>query len=600
MAQATIPARSEVPREHTWNAESVFASKDLWETACQELVEKLGRLRRFQGHLSDGPTVLLEWMATYDQLMIDTNCIAVYGFLAAAVDTTDQAAAAMSDRAMSLIGQTDAAMAFASPEILEIGQETISAWLEGSPALAVYAHYFDNLFRQQAHVRSAEVETLLGLVGDPFSAAANTANLLINADMRFEAATHKGEPVPVISSNIDDLLNRRDRELRRTAWQNYADGHLKFKNTLANNLAFAVKRDVFFMRARGYDSSLQAALFENNIPIEVFYNLIETFKRHLPTWHRYWAVRKRALSVDRLHPYDIWAPLADKVEVGYEEAVDWISEGLMPLGADYVEALRRGCLQDRWVDIYPNLGKQQGAFSAGGPGAFPFIMMSYGGNLESMSTLAHELGHSMHSYLSSQAQPPTYAQYSLFVAEVASNFNQALTRAYLFKTMPDRNFQIALIEEAMSNFHRYFFIMPTLARFELALHEQVERGEGLTADALIDLMADLYEEGYGGEMEIDRERIGITWAQFQHLYSNFYVYQYATGISAAQALAHKVLTEEDNAVENYLSFLKTGNSLYPLEALDLAGVDMTTPEPVEEAFQVMSEMIDRLERLTTG
>jgi oligoendopeptidase F len=265
--------------------------------------------------------------------------------------------------------------------------------------------------------------------------------------------------------------------------------------------------------------------------------LIEVFRRHLPTWARYWRLRKRVLGVETLREYDIKAPLrATKVVVPYAQAVEWICAGMRPLGEEYVQVLRRGCLEERWVDIYPNKGKRLGAFSYGGPGAHPFIMMSYNDDLFSLSTLAHELGHALHSHLSWQTQPLIYARYTLFAAEVASNFNQALVRDYLLRTQPDRNFQIGLLEEAMSNFHRYFFIMPTLARFELELHERVERGQALTAESLNNLMAELFAEGYGDDLAMDRLRTGITWAQFStHLYANFYVYQYATGIAGARS-----------------------------------------------------------------
>jgi oligoendopeptidase F len=284
--------------------------------------------------------------------------------------------------------------------------------------------------------------------------------------------------------------------------------------------------------------------------------------------------------------------------VPFEQSVEWICEGMRPLGAEYVGVMRDGLVEQRWVDIYPNKGKRMGAYSDGLPGTHPFILMSYNDDIFSMSTLAHELGHSMHSYLTWQNQPLVYSDYSLFVAEVASNFNQAMVRAHLLATNADRDFQIAVIEEAMSNFHRYFFVMPTLARLELAIHKRAERGEALTADTLIGLMADLLQEGYGDEVHVDRERVGITWGQFStHLYSNFYVYQYATGISAANALAANILADQPGAVENYLAFLKAGSSLYPLDALKLAGVDMASPAPVETAFGLLASMVDRLEAL---
>jgi oligoendopeptidase F len=469
------------------------------------------------------------------------------------------------------------------------------------PRLGLLRHYVDDLYRQQAHVRSPEVEELLGILGDPFSGPAMTAGVLTNADFAFAPAVDsEGREIPVTQGTLSKILAGSDREARRTAWEHYTDAYLAHKNTLASNLATSIKQSVFQMRARRYGSTLEASLFESNVPVQVFHDLIATFREHLPTWHRYWAIRQRALGVDALQPYDIWAPLSqEKTAVPYQQAVEWISRGLAPLGEDYVRVLRRGALEERWVDVYPSQGKRAGAFSSGRPGTHPFIMMSYNDNVLSMSTLAHELGHSMHSYLTWQHQPVIYGDYSLFAAEVASNFHQAMVRAHLIKAQVDPAFQIEVIEEAMSNFHRYFFVMPTLARFELEVHQRAERGEGLTADDMNGLMADLFSEGYGEKMHVDRDRVGITWATFGHLYTDYYVYQYATGISGAHALAQRILSGEPGAVQAYLDFLTAGGSVYPLEALQTAGVDLTRSEPVEVTFGILADLVDRLERLTS-
>jgi oligoendopeptidase F len=400
----------------------------------------------------------------------------------------------------------------------------------------------------------------------------------------------------VAQGNFNALLGDSDRRVRRTAWESFGDAHLSMKNTMANCLSAGVQQHVFAARVRKYGSSLEAAVQPNFIPVEVFHNLIDTYRRNLPTWHRYWAIRRRALGYDKLHVYDVKAPLTQNPpEVPYAKAVEWISDGMQPLGDEYVSVMRRGATEEHWVDIYPNQRKASGAYSDGFVGTHPFILMSYTDDIYSMSTLAHELGHSMHSYLTWKNQPMAYAFYGMFAAEVASNFNQAMVRAHLMKTNPDRDFQISVIEEAMSNFHRYFFIMPALARLELEIHQRVERGLGLSADYVSGLMADLFREGYGTEVEIDADRIGITWAEFSgHMYMNFYVYQYATGISAANALARKVLEDGDEAAARYISFLSSGDSLYPMDALKLAGVDMASPEPVEKTFGVLAEMVDRL------
>jgi oligoendopeptidase F len=602
MTEQTLPPRSDIAEKFTWNAPSVFSSKADWEAELKSVAERLpGIQARFKGRLGDDPAVLADYFELFDDLYGRVGKIYVYASMFSAVDANDQAASAMAGQAISLYSQLAAAVAFAEPEILTIGPDALTQWMVDETRLAIYKHYFENLFRQQEHIRSADVEEVLGMAVDVFGTISKTASQLANADLKFQpATTWDGETISVEQGNFLLHMTSPDRELRRTAWNSYLDGYLAFKNTFTSNLNAAIKRDVLLARVRRHGSALEAALFPNNIPVEVFHNLIDTFRKHLPTWHRYWAIRKRALGVETLHPYDGWAPLTgSKANVPYPQAVEWISAGMAPLGEDYVQPLRRGCLEDRWVDVYPNQGKRQGAFSSGWKGTLPFIMMSYNDTLNSMSTLAHELGHSLHSYLTWQHQPMVYSDYSLFVAEVASNFNQAMVRAHLLQLKhDDPAFQIAVLEEAMANFLRYFFIMPTLARFELDMHERVERSEGLTADTMIAVMADLFAEGYGDEVEIDREQVGMFWATFNHLYANFYVFQYATGISAAHALAQGVLEGQSNAVENYLSFLKAGGSLYPLDALKLAGVDMTTPKAVETTFAIMADYVDQLDRLT--
>ncbi|HOG46419.1 MAG TPA: oligoendopeptidase F [Anaerolineae bacterium] len=599
VSSISIPPRSEVAREHTWNAESVYPSPAAWEAEYAAIAAALPGLARFQGRLGESAAVLADALAARDGLARRVGKLVFYARMSYSVDTADQAAAALQGRAMGLVGQARAAAAFVEPELLAIGQATLARWLQEEPRLAVYAHSVADLLRKAPHLRSGEVEEVLGLLVDPFAGTSTTASTLADADFRFAPArAADGTPVKVTQGTLDTILSGPDREARRTAWEHYTDTYLAFRNTLANNLATSLRQNVFAMRVRHHPSTLAASLFEHNIPLEVFHNLSDVFRRHLPTWHRYWALRRRALAVDTLHPYDIWAPLVPgKPEVGYAQAVAWIAQALAPLGAEYAATLRRGCLEERWVDLCPNQGKMAGAFSYGSPGTSPFIMMTYDGTLESVSTLAHELGHSMHSYLTWRTQPMIYTDYALFLAEVASNFHQAMLRAHLLATNPDPAFQVAVIEEAMSNFHRYLFIMPTLARFELEMHERVERGEGLAADLMIERMADLFAESYGGEMSIDRPRVGITWATFSHLYSDYYVYQYATGISAANALSQRILAGTPGAAEAYVRFLSAGSSLYPLDALKLAGVDMATTQPVEAAFAVLAGLVDRLEAL---
>jgi oligoendopeptidase F len=356
-----------------------------------------------------------------------------------------------------------------------------------------------------------------------------------------------------------------------------------------------VKRDVFYAKTRAYPSSLEAALAPYAIPTEVFFNLVETVWCNFPVWHRYFAARRRLLGLDQLHGYDLTAPLvADPPRIPFADGAEMIAETLAPLGAEYVAIVRQG-IADRWVDRAPNVGKGSGAFSSGTQGTHPFISMVYDDDLESVSTLTHELGHSLHSYYAWQTQPATYADYSMFAAETASNMHQALMGAALLAKDQSRAWTIAVIQERMSNLMRYLFTMPILARFELDCHERVERGQALTADGMSATLFDLYRQGYGDELVLDEPRMGITWARFPHLFGNFYVFQYATGISAAHALAAKVREEGPEAARTYVDFLRSGGSRDPLDALLSAGIDMRSPEPVQRAFDVLDGYVRQLE-----
>jgi oligoendopeptidase F len=597
----SLPSRSEVPLEQTWDLSSIFPTPQDWEVACTQLSNMLPDLSVYRGHLGENPLTLEQFILAFQEAGTLMGKINVYANNGYAVNTLDQEAAARNGQARSLMAKFGAATAFFDPELMQIGFIKLRQWIKENVRLAFFAHYVDRLEKRQTHVRSGEVEEVLAMVNDPFFSASAIYNALNNADLTFQPAHAKDKSqLEVGQASIGALITHPDREVRRTAWENYSDGYLKFKNTMANTLTATIRQDVFNARARGYDNSLEASLAPNNVPVEVFYNLIEVFKKNLPTWQRYWRLRKQLLGYDTFHVYDIKAPLTlQKPVIPFKQAVEWIAEGMAPLGNEYINILRNGVLEKRWVDYARNKGKREGAFSSGSMGTRPFIMMSYADDVFSLSTLAHELGHSLHSNYSRIYQPFIYSRYSLFVAEVASNFNQAMVRRYLFDTQTSPDFQISLIEEAMSNYHRYFFIMPTLARFELELHTRAEKGQPINADILIGLTADLFKEGYGAEVEFDRDRIGITWAQFGHMYMNFYVYQYATGISGAHALVDGILSGKPDAAHKYLEFLKLGGSMYPLDSLKLAGVDLTSPEPVEKAFTVLAGLVDRLEKLAS-
>jgi len=599
MQKRTLPPRSEVPVKETWNLENVFEELELWEAAKAEVLENIPPLAEYQGKLSESPKVLGNFLSLYEKTLRKASLVMIYGMLESAVDTSNQEAQARAGQGQSVYIRLNAATSFVNPELMAIGFDTLRKWITKDDRLAHLGHFIDELEREKDHVRSNEVEQVLAFSGEPMSDFFRAYNVITNADLQFEdAVAEDGSTLEVGQSSINALMTHKDRNVRKTGFENYAKGYLAFKNTISAIQLGGVHRDMFNARVRNYPSSLEASLGSNNIPPEVFHALIDTFQKNLPTWHRYWRVRREALGYKNFHVYDIKAPLSTKSPVvPFEQAIEWICDGMAPLGKEYVETLRKGALEERWVDRARNRGKRQGAFSSGVYDTNPFIMMSYSDDVFSLSTLAHELGHSMHSYYTRKSQPFVYSRYSLFVAEVASNFNQAMVRDHLFRTKTDPNFQLALIEEAMSNFHRYFFIMPTLARWELEMHERAEAGKPLTADIMSGVCSEYFADGYGDDVVYDKAEVGITWAQFQHMYMNFYVYQYATGISAAHALAKGVRDGGQMEVDRYLQFLQAGGSEYPLDALKSAGVDMTSSDPVDKAFAEMARYVDRLEAL---
>jgi oligoendopeptidase F len=598
MESLIVPKRNEIKKEETWNAEAVFADRDAWRAEFEAVKKEFARFDAFPGTLGQGVERLAQWFSTQQEVVRRAHTLMFYAFMAMAVDGADAEAAAMAGQSQGMMAELAAKAAFADPEILALDEATLKSWLEDE-RLDFARQSVLNTLRMKPHVRSGEVEEVLGLISDPFGSVEMTYEVLSSLDMKVpDALGADGKNRNVTQSNIEEIKKHPDREVRRTGMDNYADAYLSLRNTYAGNYLAAAKQAVTISKIRGHESVLEYKLSPYNLPTEVFHVLIDTFKKNLPVWHRYWDAKRRLLKLDQLRPYDIWAPLTDKQpEYDFAAAVELIGTGMAPLGEDYVATVRRGCLEERWVDYARNQGKRQGAFSYGTYDTAPCIMLSYDRSLAEVSTLAHELGHSMHSYLTHKHQSWYDSDYSMFVAEVASNFNQAMVRDYLFKSNSDRDFQLAVIQEAMDNIHRYFFIMPTLARFEFAVYEKLEAGEPVNADVLQEIMAGFYAEGYGDTLVDDRDRTSITWATFGHLYEPFYTFQYATGISAAHALCKRVLEGGDTERDDYLKFLSLGNAAYPLDALKVAGVDMTTSAPIDAGFKVLEALVDRLESL---
>ncbi len=584
-----------MPREQTWDIEALFPTVQDWEAEAEALPGAIDALSRHAGQLG-GQGALAAYLREEGEVELRLTRLLSYASMGASVDGRDAEAAARRDRASAIAAQYASGTAFAEPELLTLDEATVREWLT-HPDLADHRIRLERLWRTREHVRSAEVEELLGAVQAPFAAGRGIHPTLANMDLRF--GTAGGEPVT--QGNVDRLTSDPDREVRRQAWENYADAHLAVRHAQAAMYATNVRQNVFLARARRYPDAITATLAPDRIPLEVVTTLLDTYRAHTPTWHRYWNVRKKWLGLPELREYDVKAALVPPREVSYGQAVEWIAQGMAPLGEAYVRELRAGLTEGRWVDYAANEGKRQGAYSAGAGRVKPYIFMTWNGTMSSYSTLAHEIGHSMHSLLSQREHPQAVPRYTLFHAEVASNFDQAMVRQSLLqqaREAGDTAFEVAIIEEALSNFHRYFFIMPTLAAFELECYRRIEAGGTLSAPDLTGLTADLLSQGYGDGVTMDRERSGILWAQFStHLYANFYAYQYATGISAAHQLLTQFGADPEGARERYLAFLRSGGSLDPIDALREAGVDMLSPEPVEATFRTLAGYVERLEEL---
>jgi len=601
----SVLERKDVPVEQTWNKEQVYPTWKEWQTEFETARAEIKKLSEFKGTFAQGPQRLEEWFQEYSMQSQRAMRLGDYARMHITVDGNDSEAKGYYGQAEGLIAQFFAAIAFVEPEILSLG-DVVLEWTKTHKSLAEYKHYFDNILRLKPHKRSEEIEELMGMLIEPFSGAASTIRELTNSDLKFaKAIDSNGQEHAVLHATITPTgIQSNDGMQRKSAWENYADGYLSMENTLSAGYITNLKQWLFEARVRGYDSVLELMLAPANTPVDVFHAMINTFKDNLHVWHKYWDVKRKILKQDQIHPYDVWAPIVKKSPViSYYEAVDWICEALKPLGDEYIKVMRKGCLEDRWVDWAPNAGKRQGAASSAMlENKPPFLFTSYDDTLLAMSVLAHELGHSMHSYFTFNNVVPVYNGYDMIsstVAETASNFNQAMLRSYLKEVKgDDPEFQIAMIDEAIFNFHRYFFTMPTLARLEFEVCSWLQEGKPVTTNDLKSLMKQYYAEGYGETMTDDPDRTAITWAQFGHLYFPFYTFQYGVGISAATALANGVRAGKEGAAENYLSFLKAGGSKYTMDLFSLAGVDMTSPAPVEAAFKVLSDMVDQLEALT--
>lgn len=594
----TLPKRSEVDPQYTWDLTQIFASDDKWEQAFQEVEKLIPKMASFQGKLAESSQTLLHALQAQDDLLAKLGKVYTYSHLKKDEDTTNSTYVAMEARAKSLYVQVQGALSFMVPEILSMEESKLEAFLAENKDLRLYRHALEEITRQKAHVLSKEEEAILAQVGELANAPGDIFSMINNADMKFPTVKdEKGEEIELTHGRYIQLMESKCRRVRQDAFYAMYSTFRRQKHTLAATLQASVKKDVFYARVRKYHSALEASLDNDNVPTEVYTNLIDTIHEHLPLFYRYISLRKKVLELDELHMYDIYVPLVQEVEMKYtyEQATNLVKQALAPLGKEYLEVLDKA-FSERWIDVYENVGKRSGAYSSGTYGTPPYILLNYQDNLDNVFTLAHELGHSVHSYYSRKEQPFVYSNYTIFVAEVASTLNEALLTHYLLQTTKDPKKKMYILNHYLDSFRGTVFRQTMFAEFEKIIHEKVEKGEALTAEELCRLYYDLNKLYFGPEMVIDQD-IEMEWARIPHFYYNFYVYKYATGFAAATALSKQILEEGVPAVERYLSFLKSGGSDYPLELLKKAGVDMTSPEPIRQALQVFEQTLTELENL---
>ncbi|MEE6133607.1 oligoendopeptidase F [Priestia sp. GS2] len=593
-----LPNRSEIKIEDTWRLEDIFETDEAWEKEFQAVKALVPEMEQYRGKLGESADTLFKALQQQDELTMRVSKLYTYAHMRYDQDTTNSFYQGLNDRIKTLYTEIASALSYVTPELLGVDEATLKQYLEESKDLQLYAHALDEVNRERPHILSESEEAILAQASEALGASSNTFGMLNNADLEFPSIKDEnGEEVEITHGRYIRFLESSDRRVREDAFKAVYDTYGKFKNTFASTLSGTVKKDNFSAKVRNYESARHAALSANNIPEEVYDNLVATVNEYLPLLQRYIDLRKKVLGVDELHMYDLYTPLVQdvKMEIPYSEAKDYLLKGLAPLGEEYISILKEG-FENRWVDVHENKGKRSGAYSSGTYGTNPYILMNWQDNVNNLFTLAHEFGHSVHSYYTRKEQPYPYGDYSIFVAEVASTCNEALLNDYLLKTIDDEKKRLYVLNHYLEGFRGTVFRQTMFAEFEHEIHVRAQNGEPLTPELLTKLYYDLNKKYFGDNLVIDEE-IGLEWARIPHFYYNYYVYQYATGFSAAAALSKQILEEGDAAVERYLGFLKAGSSDYPIEVLKRAGVDMTTAEPIKEALEVFKEKLEEMERL---
>jgi oligoendopeptidase F len=598
MQTKTVPARSDVPDDSKWNLEAVFPRDSQWETEYAEVAPLIDRLKGYNGRLGDSAETLLASFKLRDDINYRLERLFAYARMRRDEDNTNPHYQALEDRARMLWIRVEEASAYFNPELLEVGRDKIDGFIASNDELKVYAHLLDDLFREKEHLLSAQEEALLAAAGEVAAGPSLIFDMLNDADLKFGfIKDEEGDEVELSQGRYLRYILSSNRGVRSNAFHKYHEAYKGQRNTIAACYSTQVKTDIFYSRARKYNSSLEAALFKDNIPTSVYENLITAVHDRLPLLHRYMEMRKHALGLSDLHMYDLHVPLVPEADstFEYERATKLVTEAVAPLGPAYQSAVKEG-FNSRWTDVYETQNKSSGAYSWGVYGVHPFMLLNHQDTLRDVFTLAHEMGHSIHTYYTFGHQPYVYANYSLFVAEVASTLNEELMTDYLLKSSGDKAVQLAVVNHSLEQFRTTLYRQTMFAEFEKIAHERAEAGESLTAELMSEVHYDLNKLYHGPGVVVD-EDIAIEWARIPHFYRSFYVFKYATGMSAAVALSQQILNEGQPAVDRYLQFLSRGSSKYSIDLLRDAGVDVSSPEPVRQALDRFEQRLDEMEQL---
>ncbi len=593
----TIRARDQIPQEDTWALEDLYPSDESWEQALSALTARQAEAAAFAGKLGESGETLCAFLHLVEDVDGQSELLANYAMRKADQDTRNATYQAMVGKLMGVLTAVGAAFSFATPEIMAIPEEALEGFYKAAPGLERYRRYLNNERRRREHTLSAAEERLLAAAGEMANAPDTVFGAFLNADMRYpDAVDSEGKPHALSQSTFVPLEESGDRALRKSAYENLYNTLGGMRNTAAGLLDAQNKQQKFFATARKYGSAREAAMDRTNVPVSVYDNLIEAVHRNMDKMHRYVRLRKKLLGVDELHFYDVYTPLLkdEPAKIPFAQAKQTVYDALYPLGDGYRAILKEG-FENRWIDVYENQGKRGGAYSAGTK-VHPFVLLNYSGSLDSQFTLAHEMGHALHSYLSNKHQNQIDSDYVIFVAEVASTCNEALLMEYLLKKTTDKKERVFLINHFLDQFKGTIYRQTMFAEFEKFMGAAVDAGQTLTADMLCAEYARLCKLYYGEDMVVD-DQIAMEWARIPHFYYNYYVFQYATGYSAAIALSRRILREGENAVKDYLGFLSGGCSKSPIDLLKGAGVDMTSPAPVNDALQLFGELLDEMESL---